>query len=151
MLNAIHQAFHDERAASNRWLHLVIGVLVVLSIGLVVVEINLAEDDPALSWVRIADRSLLLFFVVELFVRVASFRPPDLALFNYRVDRRLRVQLLGRLRFCTSPMILIDIATVVALFPALRGLRVLRLLRLLQVNEFFRPARPWRDFAGPFF
>jgi len=151
MLNAIHRAFHDESTPAYRWLHFAIGVLVLISIGLVVVEINLAEDHPALKWVRAADRSLLLFFVVELFVRVGTYRPPELTLFNYRVDRRMRVQLLGRLRFCASPMILIDIATVVALFPALRGLRVLRLLRLLQVNKFFQFSSPLAGVSRAFF
>ena len=131
MLNALHRAFHQETARSYRALHLVVGVLVLISITLVVVEINLAEDHPALGWIRIADRSLLLFFVLELLVRVATFRPAEIGLFNYRVDMRMKVQLLGRLRFCASPMILIDIATVVALLPALRGLRVLRLLRMM--------------------
>jgi len=151
MLSAIHQAFHDEQAPSYRFLHLAIGVLVLLSIALVVVEINLPDRHPALPWVRTFDRSLLLLFVVELLLRVGTYSPPEIQLFNYRVDRRLRIQLLGRLRFCATPMVLIDIATVVALLPALRGLRVLRLLRLLQVSKFFRFSSPLAGVARAFY
>jgi len=151
MFNALHRAFHEENARSHRTLHVVIGVLVLISIALVFVEINLAEDDSRLDLVRVADRSLLLFFVVELVLRVGSYRPPELRLFDYRVDRRLRVQLMGRVRFCGSPMILIDIATVVALFPALRGLRVLRLLRLFQLGKWFRFSSPLAGVARAFF
>ena len=151
MLSAIHEAFHVEKAPSYRFLHLMIGVLVVLSIVLVVVEINLDADHPALATVRVLDRTLLLFFVVELFLRVGTYRPPNLQIFNYRIDRRLRVQVMGRLRFCVTPMILIDIATVVALLPALRGLRILRLLRLLQASKYFRFSSPLAGVGRAFF
>lgn len=150
MFDSLHEAFHVEKARSYRTLHFVIGVLVVISITLVLIEINLPDNHSALPWIRALDRTLLLGFAVELVLRVGSYRSPDLGLFNYRVDRRLGVSLMGRLRFCATPMILIDVATVVALLPALRGLRVLRLLRLLQTQKFFQYSSPLAGVARAF-
>ena len=38
----------------------------------------------------------------------------------------------GRLKFCFRPLILVDILAVLALHPLLRGLRALRMLRLVR-------------------
>ena len=151
ILGVIRKAFHDERSSIHRTVHIVVSVMVLISVALVAVELSLSEDHPALEWIALVDRTLLLLFVAELVARVGSYRPPELGIFKLRFDRRLRVQIMGRLRFCMRPMILVDIVTVVALIPALRGLRVLRLLRLLKLSRYFRFSSPLAAIGRAFF
>jgi voltage-gated potassium channel len=47
------------------------------------------------------------------------------------------------MRFCLQPLMLVDIITVAALVPALRGLRALRLLRLARTARMFRYSKPF--------
>lgn len=69
----------------------------------------------------------IFLFAADLVLRVGSYRPPQLGLFAYSRSRRFVDHVLGRLHYCAKPLIMIDIVTVLALYPALRGLRAVRL------------------------
>ena len=149
---ALIRAFHEEGARSYRVLHTVIWTMVGLSVLLVVVELVLDELALDAHWsfvpddlrpgLEVFDQLVLAIFVVELVLRVATYPPRKLHFFQQaRVDR-LQIHLLERLRYCLTPSILIDIVTVLALVPALRGLRAFRALRLVSVGGALRPFRP---------
>jgi len=92
---------------------------------------------------RVLDRVVLVVFIVELILRVLSFRPRAVAFFERSPQARLRAQLTGRLMYLLQPLNLVDLLTVLALVPALRGLRALRLLRLLRSERLFRYSQPF--------
>jgi len=99
---------------------------------------------------RQMDRVLLWLFAIEVSTRILTLRPPELQVFNKPPLGRLRTEVVARIRFALTPMMLIDILTVLALVPALRGLRALRLLRLLRTQRLFRYANPFRGLMGAF-
>lgn len=138
---ALHGAFHDREHPAWPWLQGTIWVLIVLSILLFLVEIAFFEgDEPALLiW---ADQILLWVFAVEISLRVVTYRPPETDLYILPPADRLRTLVLGRLRYAVEPLNLVDILTVLALHPALRGLRALRLLRLARSLPIFRYSNP---------
>jgi voltage-gated potassium channel len=149
---SVHRAFHVSDSRSYRVLHGVIWTLVGLSILLVIADLILDGLPPEAHTAFVdgglrkaldgADRVVLLLFVIELLLRVGSYRPPTLDFFDHGWPQQVRTHLVGRLRYCGTPLILIDIVTVLALVPALRGLRALRLLRLLTVSDSLRRNRP---------
>ncbi len=116
--------------------------LIGLSILLLLSELAFEDTFAALPVLGLLDNALLWLFVVELLLRVGSYRPAELDIFAYNRARWARAQILGRVRYCLNPLTLIDIATVLALVPALRGLRALRLLRLLRSPVLFRRLTP---------
>ena len=93
---------------------------------------------------------MLWLFAIEVSTRILTYRPPELAVFNKPPLGKLRTEIFARIRFALTPMMLIDILTVLALVPALRGLRALRLLRLLRTQRFFRYANPFRGLMHAF-
>lgn len=132
------------------WTEGTVGVLIVLSIGLLVLEGVLPPDAPAFTVVRWIDVGLLVFFALELTLRVLTFRPPELDLFVKPPVTALRIHVIGRLRFLLTPFPLIDLLTVLALVPALRGLRALRLLRLIRAERVFRHSNPFSGLVRAF-
>ncbi len=150
-LDALHRAFHDPRSRANRVLEAVVAALILLSIGFFAYEIRaLGMDGDVPRWVWVADRALLGLFGVEMVLRVATFRPPEVAFYRQTHARRLRGQVLGRLRFLASPLMLVDLVTVLAFFPPARGLRAFRLLRLLRAHMLLRRESPLRGVAATF-
>jgi voltage-gated potassium channel len=139
----LHAAFHEPSTRLYRYVQGAVWALIVLSIVLLVVEALLAAESPANEIVRWADRVLLTIFAVEILLRVASFRPPSLAVFERPPMGRLRSHVLARLGYVLRPIMLVDILAVLALFPELRGLRALRLLRLLRTSRVFRYRNPF--------
>lgn len=133
MFDSLHSAFHRPNTTIYRWTQTVIGVLIALSILLFAADVWLELED--LAWLVWLDRVLLSIFGLEILLRVASYQPPELQLFDYTPTQRLRLQITGRLKYCLQPLTLVDILTVLAFFPALRGLRALRLLRLLRLPK----------------
>lgn len=133
LFETLHAAFHRPDTPVYRWTQGVVWVLIAASIGLVVVdvyEVNLPD------WVVWIDRTILGLFALEISLRILTFRPPLLEVFEDRTSVRLKEHLYARFVYALRPLNLIDILTVVAVFPALRGLRALRLLRLLRANRF---------------
>ncbi|MEM7480947.1 MAG: ion transporter [Acidobacteriota bacterium] len=136
----VRAAFHRPDTRIYRIVQGAIWVLIALSIGLLVVEVLAFPKNASLVYV---DRLVLLVFAVELVLRVASFRPAGVDFFDRGFVGRLRAHLFGRLRYMMRPLILVDILTVAALVPALRGLRVLRLFRLFRTSRIFRYKNPF--------
>lgn len=146
----VRDAFHRPSTRVYRWTQGLVWALILVSVALVVLELSVPgtwSEQPALAWV---DRLILGFFAVELTLRVASYRPPELDFFADRPPRRLLLHLWGRLHFLFQPLNLVDLFTVLALVPALRGLRALRLLRLLRTAKVFRYSNPFEGLMRAF-
>jgi len=86
----------------------------------------------------IVDSAVLWIFGVELIVRVVSYHPPECDFFRLSRSMRSRMHIVGRLKFMTSPLMLVDLLTVLALVPEFRGLRAMRLMRLLRNARLFK-------------
>ncbi len=142
-MGLIHTAFHEPETRIYRVVQTIVWGLIVLSVITLATELFADAGRPRPTWLARLDRAILALFAIELVLRVGSFQPLELRLFDRRLMARLTTHVLGRLRFCLRPLIIIDIVTVAALVPALRGLRVLRLLRLIRTAELFRYSRPF--------
>jgi voltage-gated potassium channel len=147
LTDALYGAFHRPELRSHSVLHGVLWVLIAASIPLALWPLF---SDAVPAWAEAIDAVLLGVFWVELILRIGTYRPPDTRFFDQGPAEALRSHLLGRLRFCITPLILIDIVTVVASFGALRGLRVFRLLRLLHGVGPFRYSSPLQGTARAF-
>ncbi len=146
MVSQLHAAFHRPNTRIFRIVDSIIWVAIILSIILFVVELYLGRDHPVDVHLQVLDEVFILLFVVELVLRVGSFRPLALELLQHTSASWLRTSILGRIRFCLQPLIMVDILTVMGGHPALRGLRALRLLRLLRLlknNRIFRYSNPF--------
>jgi len=143
LFDTLHAAFHEPSTRIYRWVQGIVWALIVLSISLLVVEGVLPENNPASPVLQGLDRGILVLFAIEILLRVATYQPPALKVFRRAPIGRLRAQVLARLGFIMRPMMLVDILSVLALFPELRGLRALRLLRLLRTSRVFRYHNPF--------
>lgn len=143
VFEAVRGAFHDPDRPSYQVLHTAIYSLIVLSIALFAVDLWLTLNAERWTPLIVADRVVLVLFAIEYALRVGTYTPPQLTFFEHNPASRLRTHLLGRLWFCLQPMLLVDLAAVLALYPLLRGLRALRLLRLLRSTDFFRYSNPF--------
>ncbi len=143
LANQLHASFHEPDTRAYRLVQGTIWGLILFSILLLTVEAVIPEDTAILTVTQVADRVLLTIFAVELLLRVASYRPPALEVFHRPPLGWLRTQLLSRVAYLFTPIMLIDILAVLALFPELRGLRALRLLRLLRSTKVFRYRNPF--------
>lgn len=140
----IHAAFHQPRTRLYVVVQTTVWVLILISVALLGVEV-LADLSPSTRGrLHAIDRAILMVFGVEIALRIGSYRPPALDLFRLPAHARLRTHVLGRLRYALRPLILIDLLTVAALLPALRGLRAIRLLRLARTRRIFRYGDPFR-------
>ncbi len=147
LLHAIHSAFHRPGTQAYRVVHAVVWLLIVLSIVLFGIDLGLDEGSMAARVLLVVDRVVLGLFVVEISLRILSYRPAKLDLFVLSPPGRLRVHILGRLLYCLRPLNLVDILTCLAVVPAFRGLRALRLLRTVRV---FRYSNPFQAMVGMF-
>jgi len=139
----LHAAFHEPSTRVYRIVQGAVWTLIVLSIVLLVVEALVPEDSPVDPILQQLDNAILMIFAIEILLRIASFQPPALKVFQRPPRGRLRAQVVARVGYALRPMTLIDVLAVLALFPGLRGLRVLRLLRLLRTSRVFRYHNPF--------
>ncbi len=146
----LHAAFHDPRTHAYRVVESIVWVLILLSIATLIAEPLFEEGSRGDMILGALDRVLLWSFAIEATTRILTFRPPELQVFDKPPLGRLRAEIFGRIRFALTPMMLVDILTVLALVPALRGLRVLRLLRLLRTAKLFRYANPFEGLMRAF-
>ncbi len=146
----LHAAFHDPRTQAYRVVESAVWILIFLSIAVLFAEPFFSEGSTGDQILRRIDRVILWLFAIEVSTRILTYRPPVLEVFKKPPLGRLRTQIFDRIRFALTPMMLIDILTVLALVPALRGLRALRLLRLLRTRKFFRYANPFRGLMHAF-
>jgi len=150
IFDAIHHAFHDPERRSHRVLHLVVDALIVFAVVLFAVDLYLEVHGTSLRVLFVLDRAVLALFAVELVLRVGSHRPPALAFYDQRRGSLVWTHLVGRIKFCFRPLILVDILAVLALHPLLRGLRALRMLRLVRTAGVFRYSNPLGSLARAF-
>ena len=143
MTAALHAAFHEPATRIYRVVQGTVWALILVSVSFLMIEALLPEASRAAPVIRHVDRVVLAIFAIEITLRVLSYSPPALKVFQRPPMGRLRAHLLARLVFLTRPLILIDILAVLALFPGLRGLRALRLLRLLRTSRVFRYRNPF--------
>lgn len=147
----LHAAFHRPETPIYRVVQGVVWTLIFVSVALFLAEFVLAGLPEA--WqarLAVFDRFILWFFAVEIVLRIASFRPPAVDFFEHSKASRLKAHLTGRLRYLLRPLMLVDLLTVAALVPELRGLRAVRLLRLLRTPRVFRYSRPFEGLARAF-
>lgn len=147
LFELVHGAFHVRASRAYLVTQTVVWILIGLSIALLILDAFVDRGDEGWATFVAVDRVILVFFAVEWVLRVGSYESPSLRVFREPPLRRLRLQLLARLKFAITPMQLIDLVAVLAVFPGLRGLRALRLLRLLRSATAFRYANPFASFV----
>jgi voltage-gated potassium channel len=146
----VERAFHQPETRIYRTVQWIIWVLISVSVLLFAVDFLLAPNYPGKEFVGSLDRIILWIFVFEIALRIISFHPPKLDVFvGSRLSRAFH-HVTGRLVYCLRPLNLIDIITVSALIPALRGLRAVRLLRLLYTRRVFRYSNPYQGLTRSF-
>ena len=146
----LHAVFHEPRTHAYRVVETLIWTLILLSVVLLVIEPFFSVGSRGGAVLQGLDRAILSLFFIEATLRILTYRPPELEVFKKPPLGRLRTEILGRVRFALTPLMLIDILTVLALVPALRGLRVLRLLRLLRTGRLFRYSNPFYGITRAF-
>ena len=143
IFDRVHAAFHEPSTRTYRVVQGTVWGLILFSILILAAMTVVPEDGRAGSILGTLDRVILSLFAVEIFLRVASFRPPSLEVFARAPIGQIRAHVLARIRFLLRPLMLVDIVAVLALFPGLRGLRALRLLRLFRTSRVFRYRNPF--------
>jgi voltage-gated potassium channel len=122
-----------------------IGVWLLIAASTLTLAVELALPSLPAS-VHVAferfDRLVLIGFSTELVSKILTYRPPELELLAGSRAWRLRRHVLGRIRYLFTPLVALDLLTVLAFMPALRGLRALRLLRLVAGVRFFKYSNP---------
>jgi voltage-gated potassium channel len=139
----LHAAFHEPETRIYRIVQGFVWALIVLSILLLVVEAVFPETVAASVVFQTVDRVILGLFAVEILLRVGTYKPPVLKVFDRPPLGRFRAHFVARLSYTFRPLVLVDILAVLALFPELRGLRALRLLRLLRTSRVFQYRNPF--------
>ncbi len=140
---SLHAAFHRPETRAYRVVSVVVWTLILGSIGLFFAELWLGFQISEAPQFWFVDATVLVLFALELALRVLTYRPPEIELFACGPARRLQLHVTSRLMFLLEPLNLIDLFTVLALVPQLRGLRALRLLRVLRQLRFFRYGNPF--------
>jgi len=141
----LHAAFHRPNTRVHIWVEGIVWALIAASVVLLILEPIV--QHPALA---IADRAILIAFGVEIGLRVLTYTPPELRVFHDSTLAKVRIHLLGRLRFLLRPAQLIDLAAVLAVVPELRGLRALRVLRLLRTQKLLKHGNPFEGLMAAF-
>ncbi len=150
LLDQLHAAFHRPNTTIYRWTQGVVWFLILISIGILTLEVVADAPFARRPEVLLADRVILWIFVGEMGLRVLSFRPPDLNFYQGNSLWRIRINLTGRVGYLFQPLTIVDLLAILALDPTLRGLRALRLLRLLRILPFFRYSSPFLGIARVF-
>lgn len=146
----IHNAFHEPSTRIYTIVQTAIWGLILISVAMLFVEPLLPETAAAGGPFRVAEYIVLGIFVVEYVLRVASFSPPALEVFQPNALTSLRTHVLARVRFALRPMMLVDLLAVLTVFPELRALRVVRLLRLLRSVKLFQYTNPFASIMQAF-
>ena len=139
----IRDALHG-RGRSALWTEFIVNFLIVASVCFVMYEQLGQPSVEMLGYLAEVERWLLGIFSAEAILRVWSYRPELLNLLDLRGTRRVRAEILERVKFCLRPWMLLDILTIVSFFPQLRSIRALRLLRLVRFLQLFRYSNPFR-------
>lgn len=143
-MHLIHAAYHRPASTAYQRTEWAGWILTVISVVLVIVELAHDWDPNTYALFLIADRVLVALFALDLILRVGSYAPPELVVFEAHPALRLSTHLGSRLRYLLQPFQLIDLVTILSFVPALRALRALRLLRLARGIKMFKYADPIR-------
>lgn len=144
LFEIVHAANHRPDTKIYRWTQGLMWFVIVLAITLFIVELWIPDmPHPWGMIVAGVDAVTLWIFGIDVVLRVATYQPGRLSVFSGSYAWRVRTHIVGRLRYLFTPLVFIDLITVLALVPALRGLRALRLLRLLRGVRFFRYSNPF--------
>jgi len=149
VLDAVRAAFHRPETRTYRIVQGFVWGLIAVSVVILLLELFVPASRLP-SWLEALDRTVLGIFVVEILLRILSFHPQSLDLFQLSPPGRLRAHVLGRLRYALQPLNLFDILAVSSLLPGLRGLRALRLLRLARTPRIFRYSTPFQGLQRAF-
>ena len=140
----IHAAFHRPETRVYRLVQGCVWLLIAGSIAVIGTGLVIDPDSPTARILSRIDHIVLWLFLAEYLLRLVSYRPAGLELFDRTPTNRILYATAKRLGYALSPLMLIDLATVLALAPQLRGLRALRLLRVLRFPRIFRRANPFK-------
>ena len=146
-MRLLHDAFHVRSTRAYQLTSTAVSTFIGLSVLLLLVELALPSAFASHGWVWIADRTILVLFAIELALRVGSYWPPQLEVYRLSPARRLRLHVIGRLRFLLRPIMLVDLLTVLGAVPGLRALRAMRVLRLLRSPRVLKYANPFEGIA----
>jgi len=147
---ALVDAFHSPGTQVYRRTSAFVWALILLSIVLYGLELWMGHKAFEERGLTLVDKVILTAFAVELVLRVITFRPSAVDFYNHGHAGAIRAHLLGRLTFLFRPLIFVDLLTVIAVYPPLRGLRAMRLLRLLRTARVFKYSSPFRGIARAF-
>jgi voltage-gated potassium channel len=140
--DTLHRALHGQ-GRLRYFTETVISSLITLSVMLLILEVSTDLNEATLARYKSLDHLLLIVFGLEACVRVMTFRPASLDFYSEGHGHRLWLHISGRIRYCFTPWMIIDIVTVLAFVPELRSLRALRLLRLLRGFKVFKYSNPF--------
>ncbi len=146
----LYDAFHRPSTRIAQIVSAVVWTLIVVSIGILVADLMLPSDAAVRGLLQQIDQVILLVFGVEVTLRILTYRPPPVDFYRRGLLGAVWMHVVGRLRHCFTPLILIDLLTVLGSVPFLRGLRALRLLRLLRSTFLFRYTNPFASVARAF-
>ena len=149
-VSVLRAAFHFPEHRVYRVVQTTVWLLIAFSVLLFLVDFLAPDDHAARPLLERLDVLILWIFAVEIGLRILTYRPPSLDVFERSIAVRGATHVFGRLLYCMRPLNLIDLLTVVALVPALRGLRALRLLRLVRTSKVFRYADPFVGLSRAF-
>ncbi|MGB0648408.1 MAG: ion transporter [Bradymonadia bacterium] len=138
----IHRVFHGSGRLRDVT-ESIVSFLIAGSIVLLALELTAGPSDPVIREYEAIDTFLLWIFALEVCLRIGSFHPPRVDFFDEHYGRRLWLHISGRIRYCFTPWIIIDLVTILAFLPELRSLRALRLLRLLRGFKLFKYSNPF--------
>lgn len=140
--NALNAAFHQPKTRVYKIVDGLIWVLIILSILIIGIEVLVYDRQPPM-WLKIADRTILLIFAIELLLRVLSYRPKHLNIFQGNPAWKLKSHIIARFYYLMAPLQIFDLIVVLTVVPALRGLRILRFLRLARGIKLFQYSNPF--------
>ena len=133
----LYEAHHRPGSPAYRYTQMAVWLLIVASIASLGFELAYESLNAAtLITLRGFDAFILVFFSIELLLKVLMYHPPELDLLQGSWAWKVRAHITGRLWYVLSPSVVLDVVTVLAFMPVLRGLRALRLVRLIAVVRF---------------
>jgi voltage-gated potassium channel len=142
MTDYLHGALHRPDHPAYGLVQATVWVLITVSLLILTWEQVVDPEFQEAPWLETIDRVVLWLFALEIALRVLTFRSPIGRFYDIPPWKRMGVEIRERLRFCFEPFNFIDLLTILALYPALRGLRALRLLQLLRTSSYFRYSSP---------
>ena len=90
--SALRRTFHAPASTAYRVVEIGVAVLIVLSVVITVLEVSADLTPRAARHLARLDIALLVCFAIEIGLRIATFQPPDVALFERSRAARWRAR-----------------------------------------------------------